>query len=122
MKIAISSQGKDLESALDPRFGRAAGFLVCDTDTGKADYVDNAQNLSLPQGAGLRAAQPVAAGGARAVVTGHVGPKAFLALSKGRIAVHLVPGDAALSVAQALDLFRKGQLPEAQAADKDGHW
>ncbi|MCM0754570.1 NifB/NifX family molybdenum-iron cluster-binding protein [Desulfovibrio aminophilus] len=122
MKIAISVQGKDLGSPLDPRFGRAEGFLVCDTEGGEPVYVPNSQNMSLAQGAGLQAAQTVAGAGAQAVVTGHVGPKAFLALNKGRIAVHLVPQGAAATAAQALELFRAGKLPEAQGADKDGHW
>ncbi len=33
MKIAITSKGKDLESEIDPRFGRAAYILVVDTDS-----------------------------------------------------------------------------------------
>ncbi len=120
MKIAVSAQGKGLDSALDPRFGRAAGFVVVDTDTGAWDFVENGQNMALAQGAGLQAAQNVAGSGARAVITGHVGPKAFLALSRGRISVHLAAGE--MSVARALELYKDGKLPAADGADRDGHW
>lgn len=33
MKIGISATGKDLDSLLDPRFGRCAYFLMVDADT-----------------------------------------------------------------------------------------
>ena len=33
MKIAITAQGPELDAAVDPRFGRAAYFLIVDTDT-----------------------------------------------------------------------------------------
>lgn len=121
MKIAVSCQGQDLNSAVDPRFGRAAGFMICDTDSGEATYLSNGGNLNLPQGAGLQTAQSVAQSGAKAVISGHVGPKAFMALAKGRIAVHLVT-DAGLTVAQAVQLFKDGKLPEAKDANTAGHW
>ena len=120
MKIAVSSQGKGLDSALDPRFGRAAGFVIVDTDTGQSAYLENTQNLALAQGAGLQTAQNVARAGASAVITGHVGPKAFLALSKGRISVHLASGE--MNVARAVELYKDGMLPAAVEADKAGHW
>ncbi|NJB66552.1 putative Fe-Mo cluster-binding NifX family protein [Desulfobaculum xiamenense] len=119
MKIAITSQGNSLDSSIDPRFGRAAGFVIVDTETGETSFADNAQNLSLPQGAGIQAAQNVAATGAKAVITGHVGPKAFLALEKGRIDIYL---GAQGTVAQALEAFKAGQLDKADSADKEGHW
>jgi len=33
MKIAITSQGQDLNSPVDPRFGRAKTLIVVDIDT-----------------------------------------------------------------------------------------
>lgn len=119
MKIAITSQAPGLDSALDPRFGRATGFVIVDTEGGEPQWTDNEQNLQLAQGAGIQSAQNVAATGAKAVVTGHVGPKAYLALDKGGIAIHLCDKG---TVAEALDAFINDSLPKAAGPDKDGHW
>ena len=119
MKIAVTSQGNTLESSVDPRFGRAAGFVVYDDDSDEFTYIDNDQNLQLAQGAGIQAAQNVAATGARTVVTGHVGPKAFMALKQGGIEVFL---GAAGNVGQALQAYKDKKLQPADAPDKDSHW
>jgi len=33
MRLAVTSTGKDLEAAIDPRFGRAPYFIVVDPET-----------------------------------------------------------------------------------------
>ncbi|MFO7597475.1 MAG: NifB/NifX family molybdenum-iron cluster-binding protein [Desulfocurvibacter africanus] len=119
MKIAVSTQGNGLDSPLDPRFGRASGFVIVDSDTLEHTYVPNAQNMSLSQGAGIQAAQCVANAGAKAVITGHVGPKAYVALDRGKIAVYLRDGGTAR---EALEAFKAGSLAKAGGPDKDGHW
>ncbi|KAB1442795.1 NifB/NifX family molybdenum-iron cluster-binding protein [Pseudodesulfovibrio senegalensis] len=119
MKIAISSTGPDLSGPMDARFGRATGFVIYDTETGEHEYVDNEQNLTLPQGAGIQSAQNVAATGAKAVITGHAGPKAFKALEHGGIAMYLGQGG---TVQEAVDAFKAGSLEVAQGPDKEGHW
>jgi predicted Fe-Mo cluster-binding NifX family protein len=119
MKIAISAQGADLNGPVDARFGRAAGFLVYDLDTDTSTYVSNDQNLGLSQGAGIQSAQNVAKTGVSAVITGNVGPKAYLALEKGGIAVHLVQGG---TVQEAVEAFKAGRLESASGATKPGHW
>jgi predicted Fe-Mo cluster-binding NifX family protein len=119
MKIAVSSQGQEPSSALDPRFGRAAGFIVYDDETGQYEYVSNQQNLQAMQGAGIQTAQNVAQTGAKSVISGHVGPKAFSALRAGGIDIYLSQSG---TVQDALDAFKAGKLEKAQDADKPGHW
>lgn len=119
MKIAISAQGKDMNSQLDPRFGRAAGFMLVDLATQDHEFVPNGQNLELPQGAGIQSAMRVSEVGAKAVITGHVGPKAYMALNKGGIAVYLRDGG---TVREALEAYKAGLLQQAAGADKQGHW
>ncbi len=33
LKVCLSSSGNSMDSALDPRFGRAAYFVIADTET-----------------------------------------------------------------------------------------
>jgi predicted Fe-Mo cluster-binding NifX family protein len=119
MKIAISTTGSDLSAPLDPRFGRAARFIIYETEDGSFELAGNEQNLNAAQGAGIQAAQNAAATGAAAVISGHFGPKAFRVLSASNIAVY--PTTAA-TVQEALDLYLSGGLTAAQEADVEGHW
>lgn len=119
MIIAISAAGQTPESAVDPRFGRAAGFVLFNSETGAFTYKDNTQNLNAAQGAGIQAAMNVADTGASVVITGHVGPKAFQALQQGKVSVYLTDST---TIDKALDAFRQGMLQPATQADKQGHW
>ena len=56
MKIAITSKGKNLDSAVDPRFGRAAYILFADTIDDKVVVLDNSENVNAFKGAGIHAA------------------------------------------------------------------
>jgi len=119
MKVVVTAQGPGLDSPVDPRFGRARQFVLVDTDSGEFTAHDNAQNLNAPQGAGIQAAQTAARLGAEAVLTGHVGPKAFATLRAGRVAVYTgVTG----TVREAVERFKAGQLRAADGADVEGHW
>ena len=59
MKICITSQGKNLESEIDPRFGRCKYFIFYDTETNQYEVVENPWR-EAPKGAGNQAAQFVA--------------------------------------------------------------
>ena len=84
MKIAITTSGNDLNAPLDSRFGRAPKFLIYDLEAKTFEIIDNEQNLNAAQGAGIQSAQNIARLGAKALVTGHCGPKAFRVLGSGR--------------------------------------
>lgn len=77
MKIAITAQGRELSSEIDPRFGRAKWLIVVNTDTGEFEAHDNSVNLNAVQGAGIQTAQNIANLGVEAVITSNVGPNAF---------------------------------------------
>jgi len=119
MKVLITSQGKDLESPADPRFGRAKWFLVVDTESGSFEAVDNVQNFNAPQGAGIQSGQNASNLGVECVITGHVGPKAFSTLSAAGIKIYT---GADGTVADTLEKFKNGKLPQANNADVEGHW
>ena len=119
MRVAVSAQGDNLESELDPRFGRASRFLIVDTDTMSFEVVQNDQNLNLPQGAGIQAAQTVAKYTPDIILTGNCGPKAFRALQAAGIKVVVgVEGKIKDVIKNLLD---KKYAP-TDGANVDGHW
>jgi predicted Fe-Mo cluster-binding NifX family protein len=119
MKVVVTTQGLELNSLVDPRFGRARFFIVADTDTGQFSVADNAQNLNAAQGAGVQAGRNVVELGVEAVITGHVGPKALVTLQAGGVKVYT---GAAGTVADAIDQFKAGRLKHSTGADVEGHW
>jgi predicted Fe-Mo cluster-binding NifX family protein len=119
MKVAVTAQGPDWTSQVDPRFGRAKYFLVVDVDSGELTAHDNAQNLNAVQGAGIQAGRTVANLGVEAVLTGNVGPKAFAALQAAGIAIY---SGAAGTVQQAVEQFKAGRLQATDRANVEGHW
>lgn len=119
MKIAVTAQGRDLNAPIDPRFGRAKFFVIADTETSEFSAADNTQNLNAAQGAGIQAGRNVVELGVKAVITGHVGPKAFTTLQAGGIAIYT---GATGTVADAIDQFKAGKLKQSADADVEGHW
>lgn len=119
MKIACTASGPSLDDQLDGRFGRASVFIIYDLESDSFEVRDNAQNLEAAQGAGIQAAQHVAQSGARAVITGHTGPKAFKVLESAGIAIFVC---SAMTVRQAIAAYREGSLTQIREADVEGHW
>ncbi len=119
MRIAITSLGTGLESEVDPRFGRGKWFIVYDTENDSFEAKSNDQNINLPQGAGIQAAQNVAETGAEVLLTGHCGPKAFETLSAAGIKVAV--GVSGL-VKDAVEKFKAGQIQATDSPDVEGHW
>jgi predicted Fe-Mo cluster-binding NifX family protein len=116
-KIAVSSEGPSLEDQVDPRFGRAAGFVVVDLETMDTVYIDNGQSQVMAQGAGIQAAELIARAGVGCLLTGYVGPKAFQALSAAGIEVGQdLEG---LTVREAVEQFKSGQVKMARGANRE---
>lgn len=113
MKVAISSEGIDLDALIDARFGRCPYFLIVETDNMSFEVLDN-QNRAMGGGAGIQTAQFVASRGATAVVTGYCGPNALRALSAAGI--QIFAGNTG-TVKDALEKLRKGQPSPATETD-----
>jgi predicted Fe-Mo cluster-binding NifX family protein len=120
MKIAVTVQGPGLDGLADERFGRAAGFLIVETDTNEVEYLDNRAGLDTTHGAGPQAAKRIADSGARILITGHCGPNAFRALRAAGIRVFT--GIAGGTAREAIARYQAGQLSEASGPDVGGHW
>lgn len=107
--VAISVRRKDgLDSAVDPRFGRAPAFIIVDPDTYEvvAEF-DNAFAAEV-LGAGTAVAAEMSRFGVRAVISGSFGPKAYQALNKFGVEMWLSPGD--ITAAEAFERFVSGTL------------
>jgi predicted Fe-Mo cluster-binding NifX family protein len=109
MKVAVSSSGQDLNSPIDPRFGRCPYFLMVETDDMSFKVFDN-QSAALGGGAGIQSAQFVVSKGARAVITGSCGPNAVKALSAAGTDVFL--GNSG-TVQEAVQKWKNGELTPA---------
>lgn len=119
MKIAITARGVRLDSEVDPRFGRAPYILIVDTETLAFEAVDNSENVNAFKGAGIKAASMVSERGARVLMTGYCGPKAFTTLEAAGVKV---VNDVTGTVRDALEAFKAGRYTYATAANKEAHW
>lgn len=110
MSVVVSALGPSLDDQVDERFGRARYLLLVDDDLETiVDAGDNSENNQALQGAGIGAAERVGSKGASAVITGHLGPKAFQALQVAGVTGYDGSGR---SVREALAAFKEGRLAE----------
>lgn len=106
MKICITSQGENLDSAVDPRFGRCKYFIFADSDDLNFEAIQNS-NIDTTGGAGIQSGQLVAKNEARVVLTGNVGPNAFETLRAAGIEV--ITGVSG-TVKEAIEKYASGEL------------
>ncbi|KPK78839.1 MAG: hypothetical protein AMJ89_00185 [candidate division Zixibacteria bacterium SM23_73] len=113
MKICISATGDNLNAALDPRFGRAVYFLVID-DKGKLIKSIKNTGVQAMRGAGITAAQIVAAEKVDAVITGNIGPNALMVLGSSGIKIFF--GTPMMNIKDVIKEYQNGKLQEATGA------
>jgi predicted Fe-Mo cluster-binding NifX family protein len=117
MKIAITSTGRTLDSQVDPRFGRAACFIIIDTETMDFNVIEN-ENVAAAGGAGISSAKLVIDAGAQALLTGNCGPNAERTLTAGGVKLYT---GATGTVAEAVELFKSNKLAEATGPNVEPH-
>jgi predicted Fe-Mo cluster-binding NifX family protein len=117
MKVAITAVKPSLESAIDPRFGRCAYFVIVETDDMSFEAIKNA-NQALDGGAGIQSANTVAKKGIKAVLTGNCGPNAYQTLNAAGIAVIVGLNG---TIREVLQRFIAGEFRPAQAPNVRGH-
>lgn len=113
MKIVVSSSGKDLDSLIDPRFGRCPYFLMVETDDMSFEVFDN-QSMASGGGAGIQSAQFISSKGAKAVITGNCGPNAVKTLTAAGIEVFL---ENTGIVREVLKKYKNGELTSTNIAN-----
>ena len=117
MKIAVSSSGRDLDSQVDPRFGRCAYFVIVETDDMSFEAFAN-ENISLGGGAGIQSAQFVASTGAKAVITGNCGPNAVQTLSVSQVEIFVGHSG---TVREVIEKYMKGNIKSTSTPNVTDH-
>ena len=119
MKICLSVSSPNLDSPIDPRFGRAPYFLITDEKGEKVEIIQNT-GVDAMGGAGITAAQLVVSAGAQVVITGNLGPRAFDVL--GTSGIKMIVGVFGISAKEALEKYQKGELEEVTRPSVPGHF
>ena len=118
VKIAVSSTGNTLDSMVDSRFGRCPTFIIIDTDTMEFQAYSN-DAVSSAHGAGIGAAQGIAKLGAKAILTGQVGPNAHMALRNAGVQMFV---GASGTIREAVEAYKKGVLKSVSSPTVQGHF
>ena len=118
MKIAVSSSGRDLDSQVDPRFGRCAYFVIVETDDMSFEAFAN-ENISLGGGAGIQSAQFVASTGAKAVITGNCGPNAVQTLSVSQVEIFVGHSG---TVREVIERYTRGDIKPTSTPNVADHY
>ena len=118
MKICVTSIGDNIDSDVDPRFGRCKYFLIIDTDSMNVKPISN-DGMMTSGGAGIQAAQMVAKTGAKTVITGNIGPNAFQTLKAADIKIITgVNG----KIKDVVERFNQGKLEEIDSPSVGSHF
>ena len=118
MKIILTTTSPDLNSDVDPRFGRGAYFLVVDSDSLKWAAHPN-PGVGAAGGAGTLAAQFAANQKVAAVISGDFGPNAYNALQAAGVEMYLF--GTSRTGREAVERFIEGKLERVGAPTGPGH-
>ncbi len=117
MQIAISSNGKEINSQLDQRFGRCPFFAVYNDQKNTWSFIPNPGFLE-GSGAGIKAAQFLLEQNIEVLLTGNLGPKASQILNTSAIKIYSLPP---VSLEEALEQYRQGQCGQITEATVEAH-
>ena len=119
MRICITSLGPNLDSPIDPRFGRAQFFLLLNEKGDLEKTLSNPGGQAM-RGAGIAAAQEIASQGVNVLITGNIGPNAFGVLASSGIKIFL--GSPGISAKEAFSMWQGNKLSQVQAPTVLGHF
>lgn len=89
MKIAIPSMGKDLNSSISRKLGRAPFIIIYDSTSGGYDFVEN-PGFKIQDGSGLKSAKLILQNNLDILLVEEIGPKAYSILMKENVEIHLL--------------------------------
>jgi predicted Fe-Mo cluster-binding NifX family protein len=106
MKVAIPVDDMSLDTNICISFGRTPYFLIYDTETKDAMFLDNSA-AAIQGGAGIKAAQTVADSNAEALLTPRCGENAAEVIRAADIKIYQTKGNL---LKHNLQAFEAGEL------------
>jgi len=92
MKTVITASSADVESKMDPRFGRCAFFCLYNDEDGQTTFIKN-QFKDAQGGAGTKVSEMILSMGVNRVISGDFGPKAKEMLDKFKVQLVKIQDD-----------------------------
>ncbi len=111
IKIAIPSFGKDIDSEINPRFGRCEYFVIFNQDGKLVKSISNT-GAEARRGAGVNAAQSLAEEKVKIIISGNIGPNAYMVLNSAGI--EILSGALSMNVKEAFEAYKKGKLTKVE--------
>lgn len=108
MKVVIPSRGDTLDSLMDDRFGRAAYFIIYDTDTNEFEAIKNPYS-DKRGGVGISVAKLCVEKGVNAAAAEHFGPNTLEILKPANVELFQASRG---TVKDVIDKLKEGSLKE----------
>jgi len=118
MKIFITTTGDNLQSEVDPRFGRCKYLLLVDTESMDFQAFPNPY-LDKGRGVGIQTAQFVVQQGVKIILTGSCGPNAYEVLDAGGVGV--ITGVSGIA-SEMIERFKAGRFSVDDKPSVQRHW
>ena len=118
MRLAVTAKGPHPDSPVDECLGRAYWLLIYDLQSSSWKAIDNSVNRNARKGAGKATAELLLDLGARIVISGEAGPKAFRFLKRGGARLFFCESGSARTAIRA---WRDGLLAEAIMPNEIGN-
>jgi predicted Fe-Mo cluster-binding NifX family protein len=109
-KIAVASHGKSLDGTLSARGEVCTSFVLVDPETMGFEVIQ-VEPADSPERASVHAVRAAARSGATVVITPEIRPACCTALRA--LAIQVVLADETLSVREAVEAYRRGELAAA---------